>query len=110
MTEQQAIEIMKKAFPEFILQTVTDYKNFFVFTMQPKDAMEGMLWINNPTAVEKETGRTLSFHPMLNEPKAYFKAVRENGHEIKMDAYMAKVKTGEDAVEHALHMKGGRTL
>lgn len=102
MTEQQAIEIMQKAYPEFILQTVTDYENYFVFTMQPKDAPEGAMWIDDPTAVDKMTGKTVSFHPLHHSPKDYFKAVREKGHSIEKTRYDKKVEAGKDAIAHAL--------
>ena len=103
MTEKEALRIAQKKFPKSQFVWVTDYKNLYVFTT-------GGDRIENPIAVEKGTGKVLVFHPMLNDPPAYFKAAKEDGHEIKMDAYTAKVKAGEDAVLHALQMNGGKAL
>ena len=103
MTEKKALRIAQKKFPKNQFAWVTEYKGMYVFTTNGDR-------IENPIAVEKETGKVLVFHPMLNDPQAYFKTAKEKGHEIKMDAYTAKVKSGEDAVDHALRMKGVKAL
>lgn len=97
MTEKEALKIVKKAFPKYQFVRVTDYRNLYVFIIGGR---EGEL--QNPIAVEKDTGKTLVFHPLMNDPQAYVQAVKENSHELKDNNYDRKVKAGEDAIAHAL--------
>lgn len=102
MTEQEACSIMSREYPELEMESVTDYKGYFVFTSRRRNAPEGMQEIDDPIAVEKETGRTLSFHPLRHSPEAYFKAVRENSHPVANSTYDKKVDVGKNAVAHSL--------
>lgn len=105
MTESEACNILRKEYPDYKLLTVTDYKGYYVFVMQPKNMPDACLSMENPTAVEKSTGKTFTFHPMLNDPKAYFKAVRENSHSVdttEASSYSQKVEAGKNAIAHAL--------
>ena len=102
MTEQEACTIMAQQFPELELQTVTDYNNYFVFTYRRCNAPVGVPEVDDPIAVEKTTEKTLSFHPLRNNPKAYFKAVRENNHPVIRSTYDKKVESGKEAVAHSL--------
>lgn len=103
MTELQALKIAQKMIPGCVFVTVTNYKNWFVFGTDPFKS--GRM---NPIAVDKNTGKPMVFHPMLNDPTEYFKAVQENGHSIasaKESAYDRKVESGKDAITHVLRLK-----
>lgn len=97
MTESQALKIAEKMVPGCIFATVTEYKNWFVFGTDHRKS--GNI---NPIAVDRTTGKPMVFHPMLNDPEAYLKAVRENGHPLKKSEYDRKVEAGKDAIAHAL--------
>lgn len=96
MTEKQALTYASKLLRGKATQ-VTSYKNFYIFTASIRNGS-----LENPIAVDKETGKTFVFHPMKNDPEAYFKAVRENGHLISDSAYNQKVTAGKKAIAHSL--------
>lgn len=97
MTEQQAFSAATKEFIKSTFDRVTDYKNLYVFSCANRDGP-----LQNPIAVEKDTGKVFIFHPLLNDPEAYFRAVAENGHCLQESSYDQKLKAGAEAVAHAL--------
>lgn len=101
MTEQEALKAAQKILPEAVFNTVTEYKNWFVFGVDA--AKSGLM---HPVAVDKTSGIPMIFHPLTHEPEAYFKAVKENSRPLNTDrGYDEKVERGKDAIAHALGLK-----
>ena len=86
MTEQEALKVAQKMLPKAVFIKVTDYKNWFVFGVDA--AKSGLM---NPVAVDKANGKPMIFHPLMHDPQAYFKAVKESSHLLNQkDGYTSK--------------------
>ena len=101
MTEQEALKAARKMLPKAVFRTVTEYKNWFVFGV---DSVKSGLM--HPVAVDKTSGIPMIFHPMTHDPKAHFKAVKENSRPLSVEhGYDEKVERGKDVITHALGLK-----
>lgn len=80
MKMEEAIVIVISKYPNFKLVSVVDYDNFFVFNIVPPGyniARDGE-WFGGLTAVDKRLKTTLTFNPLMHNPSAYAKAVKDN--------------------------------
>lgn len=75
MTIKEALNHLLEEYPDVKAKSVVEYKNLYVFSVAKKDRPELGVFMN-PIAVIKEDGTVFTFHPLLNDPKEYFKAAK----------------------------------
>lgn len=89
MNVKDAFGIINKRYPNLVAIKIVDYKDEFVFVLKEK-GKEDDLRISGNFAVNKNTGSLRAFLPLKENPKEYFKAVKEN--EIPVNALNSNSK------------------
>lgn len=75
MTIKEALNHLLEEYPGVKAQSVVEYKNLYVFSVAKKGRTESCV-LMNPIAVIKDDGTVFTFHPLMNNPKEYFKAAK----------------------------------
>lgn len=75
ISKTDAISLIRIAAPDFTINKVVDYKNFYVFDLQPKGVTE-QVYIGL-AAVCKENGNIVNFNPVLYDYSEYIKTAEK---------------------------------
>lgn len=80
MKLEEAINIIKEEYPNYNLNSVVDYNNYFVFDITPPDYDVGKYgaWFGGLVAVDKLFKLPMHFIPLEHDPEAYDIAVQNN--------------------------------
>lgn len=78
MKLQEAINIIKEEYPNYNLNSVVDYDNYFVFDITPPDYdfEKYGAWFGGLVAVDKLVKLTMHFIPLEHDANKYRKAVQ----------------------------------
>ncbi len=75
---QKACLVLKNEFPNMRPISVVDYKNLYVFSVQPIDKKMSEKYFIDLLAVKKGTDKVSGFNPFADDSDAYFNAVETN--------------------------------
>lgn len=81
----EACERIHEAHPDWKLNSVVEYNEYFVFDAVPKDhdlEKDGPCLLGF-TCVRKNDGKVFGFNPLYNNPRVFFREWENNGLLIK---------------------------
>ena len=80
MKLEEAVKVIREEYPGYKLISVTDYNNYFVFSIIPPDydVEHRGEWFGGLVAVDKLFKLSSHFIPLEHDPTAYSEAIKNN--------------------------------